>query len=97
MKVEVKKLKNELEAITTYLSITSYELLDVIRTLPEFSCKIMSYVSWREASQNNMIIYTINSLQYSKALTVLRNLIIGEVNELLTSHTTALNFEAGYN
>lgn len=69
------------------------ESLDVIKSLPVFNGK-NSYVSWREAANNSMKLYSRGSRRYYAALTILRNKIIEEANDILTNHGTVLNLEA---
>ena len=52
------------------------------------------YVSWREACQNSMSLYTPGSRRYFAALSLMRNQIVGHANSVLTSHGTVLNLEA---
>lgn len=75
-------------------SITCSETLDVIKSLPEFNGEQTAYVSWREAAQNSMVLYTIGSSKYFAALTIFRNKITKNANDILTNHGTVLNFEA---
>lgn len=76
-------------------SIRCEETLDVIKSLPTFDGKDSnSYVSWREAANNSMRLYVRNSRKYYGALTILRNKIIEDANNLLTNHGTVLNFDA---
>lgn len=74
-------------------AIVCTESLDVIKSLPTFDGKT-SYVSWREAANNSMSLYKPGSRKYYAALTILRNKIIDESNDILTNHGTVLNLEA---
>lgn len=74
-------------------SIRCDETLDVIKSLPNFDGK-NSYVSWREAANNSMKLYKRGSRKYFAALTILRNKIVDEANDILTNHGTVLNLEA---
>lgn len=69
------------------------ESLEVIKSLPVFNGKT-SYVSWREAANNSMGLYNRGSRRYYAALTILRNKIVEEANDILTNHGTVLNLEA---
>ena len=73
-------------------TIQCSESLDIIKSLPEFSGK--SYVSCREAEHNTISLYIKGSRKYFSALTILRNKITQEANDILTSHGTVLNFDA---
>lgn len=75
-------------------TIQCEENLDVIKSLPEFKGKITNYVSWREAANNSMSLYIRGSKKYFAALTILRNKITQDANDILTNHGTVLNFDA---
>jgi len=74
-------------------NIRCEETLDVIKSLPLFNGK-SSYVSWREAANNSMKLYVKGSRKYYAALTVLRNKVTDDANDILTNHGTVLNLEA---
>lgn len=73
--------------------ITCDESLEVIKSLPVFNGKT-SYVSWREAANNSMSLYKKGSRRYYAALTILRNKVVEEANDIITNHGTVLNLEA---
>lgn len=100
---QITSLQNRLTLLTTTNTVESYvveqindtvqcnETLDIIKSVPEFSGKMNSYVSWREAPNFAMSLYVSGS---SGALTILRNKIIEDANDVLTSHGTVLYFGA---
>lgn len=104
LRQEIDRLKSQLETntnrATDYVAetiddtVTCQESLDVIKSLPEFSGKFNAYVSWREAAHNAMSLYVRKSRKYFAALTILRNKITQDANDILTNHGTVLNFDA---
>lgn len=105
LQARINELTLNLGRLTGANSVTEYktqtidntvrcdETLDVIKSLPTFDGK-NSYVSWREAATNSMMLYVRNSRKYYAALTIMRNKIIDDANDLLTNHGTVLNFDA---
>lgn len=101
----IERLTRQLTQLTNINDIQEYtaqrvddnvrcdEPLDVIKSLPSFNGKI-SYVSWREAANNSMSLYTKNSRKYYAALTILRNKVTEDANDILTNHGTVLNLDA---
>lgn len=105
LRTEIANLKEELEkftvnTVTEYSQqtidegITCDETLDIIKSLPVFGGKDGTYVSWREAAHNSMFLYRKGSRRYFAALTILRNKIVNDANDVLTNHGTVLNFDA---
>lgn len=106
LRSEVEQVKRQLQALSNSDNVAEYatesidstinceESLDVIKSLPEFRGKINNYVSWREAANNSMSLYTRGSKKYFAALTILRNKITQDANNILTNHGTVLNFDA---
>lgn len=81
---KIDELTRELEKLTSIDdSIRCDETLDVIKSLPIFDGK-NSYVSWREAANSSMLLYNRGSRKYYAALTILRNKIIADANDMLT-------------
>ena len=80
----------EFEKQTINETIQCSESLDIIKSLPEFSEN--SYVSWTEAAHNTISLYIKGSRKYFSALTILRNKITQEANELQTSHDAGYKF-----
>lgn len=106
LRAEIRDLQNRVTSLTGADSVVEYqtqnidetigcdESLDVVKSLPEFNGKANTYVSWREASQNCMSLYTKGSRRYFAALTILRNKITSYANDVLTNHGTVLNYDA---
>lgn len=104
LRQEVERLRSQVEIdtrrVTDYVTesidenIQCQESLDVVKSLPDFSGKLNSYVSWREAAHNAMSLYIRKSRRYFAALTILRNKITQDANDTLTNHGTVLNFDA---
>lgn len=106
LRTEVRDLQQRLNSITVGDNVVEYdtqnidenigcdESLEIIKSLPEFSGKANTYVSWREASQNCMSLYNRGSRKYFAALTILRNKITSYANDVLTNHGTVLNYDA---
>lgn len=106
LRAEISSLKEQVERLIGTNEITEYsvevidsaivceESLDVVKSLPSFSGKENSYVSWREAANNCMSLYKRGSKRYFAALTILRNKVVDEANAVLTNHGTILNFDA---
>lgn len=102
---KIEELTKSLQQVARISEITEYqreiiddtvvceEPLDVIKSLPPFNGK-NSYVSWREAATNSMSLYKKKSRKYYAALTILRNKITDDANDILTNHGTILNFDA---
>lgn len=101
----IEELNNNLIRLTTSDTVGEFEEehinvamrcdepLDVIKSMPTFDGK-HSYVSWREAATHSMKLYIRGSKRYYSALTILRNKIIDDANDILTNHGTVLNFDA---
>lgn len=105
LKSDITDLKNKFERFTTN-TVTEYskqtiddritcdETLDIIKSLPVFAGKENTYVSWREAAHNAMFLYQRGGRRYFAALTILRNKIVNDANDVLTNHGTVLNLDA---
>lgn len=106
LRAEIENLKKQLITVTGSTTVVEYktqtiddqircdETLDVIKSLPEFTGNTNIYVSWREAANNSISLYTKGSRKYFAALTILRNKITQNANDILTNHGTVLNFDA---
>uniref|UniRef100_W8BTR9 Retrovirus-related Gag polyprotein from transposon gypsy n=1 Tax=Ceratitis capitata TaxID=7213 RepID=W8BTR9_CERCA len=106
LRTELEQVRLQLRNLSSNNNVTEYsvesidstihcdESLDVIKSLPEFKGKINNYVSWREAANNSMSLYTRGSKKYFAALTILRNKLSQDANDILTNHGTVLNFDA---
>lgn len=106
LKRTIDELTSRIQSLTASDSVREYtpqiiddsircdEALDVIKSLPSFDGNESAYVSWREAAVNSMQLYKKGSRRYYAALSILRNKITDEANDMLTNHGTVLNMDA---
>lgn len=106
LKKTIDELTLKIQSLTCSDSVEEYapqniddfircdETLDVIKSLPSFDGSESAYVSWREAAVNSMHLYKRGSRRYYAALSILRNKITNEANNMLTNHGTVLNMDA---
>lgn len=99
--IEINKLKQKYEPKieefkdqTIDPNIVDNESLDMIKSLGEFSGKNSNYISWRNNSKISLGLYIRGSRKYFAALTILRNKITSEANDVLTNHGTVFNYDA---
>ncbi len=106
LRLEVEELRRQLQDLTQSTTVVDYKIevidphincdesLEVVKSLPEFNGKQTKYVSWRESANNAMSLYVRGSRRYFAALTILRNKITNDANDILSNHGTVLNFDA---